>query len=120
MKLLLIFLGGGAGSVLRYVVGLLCGPVSAGRFPLSTFVCNVVGCFLIGLLSGVSSRAGWSEEVRLMLTVGVCGGFTTFSTFTRESLALLQGGHPLLYAAYVGLSVVVGLAAVVCSVWLTR
>lgn len=113
MKLLLIFIGGGAGSVLRYLLSLLSnGWWSLGGFPVGTFLCNVIGCFLIGLFNSLASSMGWSSDVRLMLTVGLCGGFTTFSTFSNEGLAMLSSGNYIMYGLYLVLSIVVGLLAV--------
>lgn len=108
--------------MLRYLIGLVATSASVGKFPLGTFVCNIVGCLLIGLLSALASRLGWSEETRLLLTVGLCGGFTTFSTFSRESLNLLTSGETLIFAVYLLSSIVLGIAAVwagsKCAAWL--
>ena len=103
--------GGGVGSVLRYSIGLLLRRED-GLFPWGTFTANVVGCFLIGLFYAWSSRLQLTAEVRLMLTTGLCGGFTTFSTFSYESLQLLQQGHYILFLLYVMASLLVGLLAV--------
>ncbi len=113
MNFLWVFLGGGAGSVLRYGAAQL-------PLPCPTLCVNVAGCFLIGLFHGWSARWGWGEEVRLLLTTGLCGGFTTFSTFGAESLALLRAGRPLAAAGYVGASVLLGLLATCAGAWLAR
>ena len=109
MNALLIFLGGGTGSVLRYLVGMW---IDSTAFPWATFAVNAVGSFAIGLLGGWASRFGWGETLRLSLTVGLCGGFTTFSTFSKESLALVQSGRWCTFAAYAIGSVAIGLSAV--------
>ena len=109
MNALFVFIGGGIGSVLRYAVGLCLG---SAAFPWATFAVNVGGSFAIGLLGGCSERYGWPETVRLALTVGLCGGFTTFSTFSKESLALAQSGRWDAFAAYALGSVALGVAAV--------
>ena len=117
MNALVVFIGGGAGSVLRYAVGLRIG---AAAFPWATLAVNICGSFAIGLFGGWSERFGWSEAVRLALTVGLCGGFTTFSTFSKESLALAQSGRWLAFAAYAIGSFVLGLAAVAAGYWLAK
>ena len=81
-------------------------------FPLGTFLVNVSGCFLIGILYGIAGRYAWlTPEWRLLLITGVCGGYTTFSSYSFEAIDLLRQGNYLNFAAYVGLSVVLGLGA---------
>lgn len=123
IKLLFVFLGGGCGSVLRYLISTLAVdsrlavrlPLVPDALPVGTLICNVVGCFLIGMFNALSARLGWSGEVRLLLTVGLCGGFTTFSTFSNECLSLLQSGNYMVYGIYLVLSVVLGLLVVLAS-----
>ena len=109
MKALFVFLGGGVGSALRYLIALA---IPASAFPWATFAVNVGGSLAIGLFGGWSERFGWGELMSLALTVGLCGGFTTFSTFSKESLALVQSGRWCAFAAYAFGSVAIGLAAV--------
>lgn len=104
-----IFIGGGVGSVLRYAAG-LCICATAGHW--MTFTVNVVGSFVLGLFGGLCDRFGLPETLRLALTVGLCGGFTTFSTFTKESFALVQSGRGGAFAAYALGSVIFGFMAV--------
>ena len=107
-----MFLGGGIGSVLRYGVQLLMpGRVEACQFPWATFAVNILGSFLIGLFYALSARLSLSDELRLLLTAGLCGGFTTFSTFSNDSLALLRQGDVALCLAYIILSVLLGVGA---------
>lgn len=110
----LLYVGAGsfAGGVARYLVSLAM--KSAGGFPWPTFIVNAVGCLLIGLLWGLSVRSSnaLSGHLSLFLSVGFCGGFTTFSTFSKESLALLQTGSYLTFALYAVGSVLLGIAAV--------
>ncbi len=118
--LALIFLGGGTGSVLRYLVGQLTTDIKlfAGfglEFPLGTFLANILGCFLIGLFNGMAARFGIAEPTRLMLTVGLCGGFTTFSTLSNESLSMLTAGNYISFGVYIVLSLVLGILAVVAG-----
>lgn len=125
-ELLLVFLGGGIGSIFRYGIKLIqshlsLNPISTlGQtvFPWPTMVANVLGCLLIGFFYSLSSRTGMSPELRLFLTTGLCGGFTTFSTFSSEGVDLMRAGHLGLFAAYFCLTLVLGLAAVLLGAWL--
>ncbi len=102
-------LGGFAGSVLRYLVSRLVSGVNFFSLPLGTLLVNVVGCFVLGLLTGLFSRTqGMSPELRLLLTTGLCGGFTTFSTFMGENFEMARGGHFALLTAYVVISLAAG------------
>ena len=108
--------GGAVGAMCRYAISLL--PVlQRGPFPLATFLTNLVGAVLIGLVVGASQRwAQLSPTLLLFLRVGVCGGFTTFSTFSLESLVLLEDGRPGLFGLYAVLSV----ALCLLGVWLGK
>ena len=124
MELLKTILAVGAGSFLggagRYLVSLAMRGVSKG-FPWATLTVNLVGCFLIGLLWGVFSKHGTEgSNWALFLTVGVCGGFTTFSTFSKEALMMLQGGNLWGFVGYIALSVVIGIALVALGYFLVR
>jgi len=117
-----LYVGAGSfvGGVVRYLVSLAM--KSVGGFPWATFIVNVVGCLLIGLLWGLSVRSSnaLSGHLGLFLTVGFCGGFTTFSTFSKESLALLQMGSYVTFALYALGSILFGLAAVALGYPLTK
>ena len=117
MNVLMAFLGGGTGSVLRYLAGMWIG---SGAFPCATLAVNAVGSLAIGVFGGWAARFGWGETLRLSLTVGLCGGFTTFSTFSKESLALMEGGSYGLFALYAAGSVALGIAAVALGFWLAK
>ena len=124
MELIKTILAVGAGSFLggagRYLVSLVMKSVSQ-RFPWATLVVNLVGCFLIGLLWGVFSKNGTEgSNWALFLTVGLCGGFTTFSTFSKEALVMLQGGNVWGFAGYVAISVIAGIALVALGYFLVR
>lgn len=117
MDFLLVFLGGGVGSVLRHAAGLLAGPAA---FPWATLSVNAAGSLAIGLFGGWAARFGWSEAWRLAATAGLCGGFTTFSAFSRESLALAESGRWGAFAAYVSGSLALGISAVALGCWMSR
>lgn len=120
-NVLFVGIGGLAGSIARYLVAVLFAGVLSPAFPFATLTVNIVGCFLIGVLFALSDRGSiLSPEWRILLTTGFCGGFTTFSTFSYESLRLLQDGEYLYVALYVLLSVVVGLAATYIGIALIK
>ena len=108
--ILIIWLGGGIGSVLRYLVQLGISKLVTVTFPTGTFLVNITGCFVIGLLYGLSGRyAALTSEWRLFLITGLCGGYTTFSSFSYESISLLRQGNYTYFILYTVLSVVIGL-----------
>lgn len=118
MKLLLVMLGGALGSALRYGLGAWVQALAGPGFPWSTFLVNTSGSFLIGVVLRLSLEGGLSAEARLFLAVGLLGGYTTFSTFSWETLTLLQGGEWLRAWGYVLGSVLLGFAAVLAGYWL--
>jgi len=115
MILLLIALGGAVGSVARYVLGRAVQVAFHPDFPVGTFAVNVAGCLLIGVLARVFLHSQTELPLRAALMVGFCGGFTTFSTFTLETLGLMQGGEWARAAAYVVLSSTVCVGATVAG-----
>jgi CrcB protein len=120
-SILLVGLGGFLGSVLRYLVAVLFAGQFSSSFPFATFAVNVAGCFLIGILFALSDRGNiLTPEWRVFLTTGFCGGFTTFSTFSYESLKLLQDGELLYLSLNVVLSVVIGFAATYIGILLIK
>ncbi len=110
---LLVGLGGCIGSMARYRLGGVVLHWAANwRFPISTFVVNVVGCLVAGILAGVAERHGmFSANSRLFLFTGVLGGFTTFSAFALETTTLLRRGELAMGSAYAISSVLLGVAA---------
>ncbi len=111
-KILLVFVGGGLGAVCRFLVTTaLSGKL--GNFPIGTMTANLIGSLLMGLVVGIlASRAQvGAESVRLFVAVGFLGGFTTFSSFSAETFALIQGGQIFAAAANIIVSVTAGLAA---------
>ena len=112
LNCLMVGIGGFFGSVCRYLVGLL--PVEAGQgFPVKTLCVNVIGAFLISVITALAAKnKSLSPELVLMLRVGVCGGFTTFSTFAYESADLLKSGSAAVALCYVCASVALCILAV--------
>ncbi|WP_294472646.1 fluoride efflux transporter CrcB [uncultured Bacteroides sp.] len=115
-EIIYIFLGGGTGSVLRYCIQLLMHErIMPYSFPWATFTVNLLGSFFIGLFYALSERFNLSFEVRLLLTTGLCGGFTTFSTFSNDGMNLLKGEFYGTFILYTLLSIVIGLVAVMAG-----
>ena len=113
-NVLLVALGGAVGSVARYLVSRAVQGTLLSAFPFGTMTANVLGCLVIGLVYGLADGDGApvGADLKLLLTVGFCGGFTTFSTFMNESLSLLRADSAAMMALYVGGSVALGLLAV--------
>ena len=112
-QLLLIGAGGFIGSVARFLVSRLNTRIDWLSIPIGTLAVNVIGSLLIGFLIGISDRSPvLTVEWRMFLMVGLCGGFTTFSSFTGENLVLLRNGQILPLLLYTGLSIFLGFIAV--------
>jgi len=112
-EILLIGFGGFIGSVARYYVSKLNLSLDYFSIPLGTLIVNVIGSLLLGFLTGIVVKSPiLTLEWRLFLMVGICGGFTTFSTFTSENMMLLHNGQFLSAALYTGLSLLLGFIAV--------
>jgi fluoride exporter len=116
--LLLVALGGGAGALARFALGGWVVTWAGVGFPWGTFAINVLGSTLLGFLNRALPTPATSANVRALLTVGFCGGFTTFSTFDYETWVLLRQGRYLLAAAYSSGSVLTCVGGVLCGVWL--
>ena len=111
-EIIAVFIGGGLGSVLRFLVNKI-EIVSQNNFPYSTFISNFLGCFILGLVLGYFIKNENPNSILFVfLTVGLCGGFTTFSSFSNESLQLIQNGETLTFLAYLLGSLVVGILSV--------
>ncbi|MBS2025701.1 MAG: fluoride efflux transporter CrcB [Deltaproteobacteria bacterium] len=115
-QLLLVASGGALGSVLRYLVANVLYPLGRG-LPLGTFVINVTGSLAIGFLGGMWSGEGAGHPGRLLLMVGVLGGYTTFSSFELETLSLANQGMRLQALGYVLASCLLGFGAVALGMW---
>lgn len=111
MAILLIAIGGGIGSVLRYLIGGIAQRAGGIGFPVGTLVVNITGSFLIGALSQHFMNTQTHPLLRAALITGLCGGYTTFSAFSLETVGLVEGGEVGRAAAYVVLSVTLSIAA---------
>lgn len=119
-QILLVFLGGGFGSVLRYIIGKYLNNAENG-IPYGTFVTNILGSLLIGLILGFAAKNDTlSQNQTLLLATGFCGGFTTFSTFAYENHLFLKSGDFTSFAIYTIASFVIGFLAVFAGMYLVK
>ena len=122
LRLILVMLGGGIGAGLRHLVNMGAMRLFGMGFPIATLVVNVVGCLLMGLIAGYFAlRAqGGGDNLRLLLTTGLLGGFTTFSAFSLDAVLLWERGQGGQATFYVVASVVLSLAGLVAGLWSVR
>lgn len=112
-NILIIGAGGFIGSVLRYLTQVASGKLFSLSFPVGTFIVNILGCFIIGVVYALSEKGNLlNAEMRLFLAVGFCGGFTTFSTFSNDNLILLKDSQLVFLFFNIFGSVILGVAAV--------
>lgn len=118
-QLILVFIGGGFGSTLRYVIGKYLNNTEG--FPWGTFTVNILGSLLIGIILGFAAKNNTlSQNETLLLATGFCGGFTTFSAFAYENQAFLKSGDFTSFAMYTIASFVVGFLAVFLGLYLVK
>jgi len=120
MMLFVIFLGGGAGAVSRYLLSLGIGSLWDGSFPLGTFLINLIGCFLIGILGGLTEKVPLDPHLRAALQTGFLGGFTTFSSFGLETFQLFRRGQAAEAAANLIGSNVLGVLLVFAGFFVSK
>lgn len=119
-QLLLVFIGGGFGSVLRFIIGKWLNNSENG-IPYGTFTANILGSLLIGIILGIAAKnETLSSNQTLLLATGFCGGFTTFSTFAYENHILLKSGDFASFALYTIFSFVIGFLAVFFGMYLVK
>jgi CrcB protein len=120
-NLLIVGTGGLIGTVMRYLVQVHIEKLMGSTFPLGTFLINILGSFIIGVVYGLAEKGNLiGPEWRLFLAVGLCGGFTTFSTFSADTLNLLKDNSIIQILSYTGGSVLFGLLAVYLGIILAR
>ncbi|VXC21054.1 putative fluoride ion transporter CrcB [Flavobacterium sp. 9AF] len=120
-NIIFIALGGGLGSVLRYLSNIYIGKFFPNKGYIATLFANMIGCLLIGILVGYFIKNHSSNEAfKLLLITGFCGGFTTFSTFGLENYNLLQSQNYILTLSYIILSITIGIAFVGLGIYLTK
>ena len=117
LKILFIMIGGGIGAAFRHTTFVLAQGLTGVEFPIGTMAVNLIGSFLIGLLWALLEGVHLSQETRLFIFTGLLGGFTTFSSFTRETCQLIKVGQWREAALYLGLSNVAGVALVFFGFW---
>lgn len=120
--ILLVGIGGALGSIARYLSGVAVGRVWTSTFPLATMLINIAGSLVMGLFIGWLARTtpAWQADVRLFFAVGVLGGFTTLSSFSLDTVALLERGEIGQAALYVGASIVVSIVALFVGLLIMR
>lgn len=119
--IMLVLLGSGTGGVLRYVIGQLLQQKIAGKLPYGTFMVNILGSILIGILvASIAKQTEASTTIKLLLVTGFCGGFTTFSAFAFENVELIRAGNYATAIAYVLLSVALSIAGTFAGIMMIK
>jgi fluoride exporter len=119
----LVFLGAGLGGALRHGVNVGCARMCGTAFPWGTLTVNVAGSFIMGAIAAwlaVKAGEGWSQPLRLFLTTGILGGFTTFSAFSLDAVLIWERGQPWLAGAYVAASVLLSIAGLIAGLAAVR
>ena len=119
--LFLIALGGGIGSVFRYLTSIAVQKYYSSIFPLATLITNILGCLMIGIIMGLLEKNQMTDSnLKWLFVTGFCGGYTTFSAFGYENVSLFQNNNPALAILYIGASVMAGLFAVWLGLFLVK
>lgn len=121
LNIALVALGSGCGGVLRYLTGQAVKHLPLAGFPYATLMANIAGCFLIGLFFGLLDHFPQHDnQCRMLLITGLCGGFTTFSSFTKETFDFISQGNYIKVALNIAASIVLGLAAVAVGIKIAK
>ncbi len=121
LKVIYVGFGGFIGSILRYSIYVITNNIFGQAYPIATLLVNVIGCFLLGVVyQSINADLIISDNMRLLITIGLLGGFTTFSAFSIDALLLYQNNGKLMAVLYVILSVVLSMLAMLSGVWLIK
>jgi len=119
--IILVGLGGGLGSIFRYLTSVVVTKYFQTTFPLATFTVNILGCLIIGILFGLFERQQLTNpDLKFLFITGFCGGYTTFSAFASENINLFQSGNSLTAFVYIATSIIISLFAVWLGLTLTK
>lgn len=117
----MVGLGSCMGGISRFLISRLISISATTSFPWATLAVNLIGSLVIGIVYGFTAHRGsMPDTLRLLLTVGFCGGFTTFSTFSHESYIMMSGGHTAATIIYMASSLIGGMALVFLGYWIAR
>lgn len=117
----LVFLGGGLGSMLRFAISKWVGTLHSHYFPFGTLAANVLACFALGIILGFADvRQLLSPSAKIFWTIGFCGGFSTFSSFSGETISMIQSGFTLSSLLYIGSSLLLCLGATLAGLYLIQ
>jgi CrcB protein len=120
-QLILVGCGGCIGSILRYVILICINKDYLNSFPVASFIINVTGCLLAGLLIGLTERCcAFDKNMQCVFIIGLCGGYTTFSAMSFENFLLFESGHYLLMTLYSLGSIIAGFVAMFCGLFLSK
>jgi len=121
MNFFLVFIGGGLGSLARYGTGFITKKIFDMNFPYGTFISNLISCFILGaLVEWLALRASHQEPYRLLIAVGFCGGFSTFSSFTLETFEMVRTGNYVTAAFYILISIFICMLALTGGAFTSR